>query len=402
MQISTSKKITLLATLRTVGVVTVFGILLHILFFVNRYTRDPGSDLGPVPNPTGKERERLPQRPDMLTIPKTDENVAIINNSRLRGNLVDIDEQYLVVQEKDTYYQARVVTRFVDAQQRLLLIVAFLIVSLGGLSYLVSFYRAKHILKPLTTLTDFVQHLDLHNLHQEVPMQGSATDEISLIANTLQETLNTIDQQAKQLSTFVGHAAHELKTPLMVMQSTLELARKKENRAKIDTISGHITNLASLVDNLLLLSKPEQALPRKEKTHISPLVNHTIEQISTKYPGKKIDVSVSDGLEIKAIPNTVGVILYNLIDNACSHSDADGIVTVTADHKGLTVHNTGSYIPPENREMLWVPFRQAATTTTQHSGLGLALVKTLVSHNKRDISVNSDPKEGTNFTIDRA
>lgn len=398
--LTTSKKIILLPTLWTIIVVVIFWILTQAIFFTNRYKSKRNilyQDL------TLSERETYKNYEDdeIYSLEKSATNKETIKDGRIFFDIVLIEEDYFIVRENNDNFEMVRINHFVDTQYRLFFIIFMLFILLGWISYLIWTYQAKKILTPLTNLTTYVDNIQFDKLNQKIPISWPPKDEITIIGKTLQKSLNTIWEQTRQLSSFVEHAAHELKTPLMAMQSSLDVAQRKKNWNKVAMLEKHINWLTTLTDQLLVLSRPANAMLSKQNIWLLPIIDQTISIYNDHYPHKTIEIEVDEKLTIYAIPETLNSILNNLISNAYKYSDEKWTIHIIADAISFKVNNTWSYLSPDEIRDIWTPFWKQDNSRSEFNsvGLWLAVAKTLVQHNNWSIDVTSSEEDGTTFTI---
>jgi two-component system, NtrC family, sensor histidine kinase AtoS len=217
-------------------------------------------------------------------------------------------------------------------------------------------------------------------------------------------------QQADQLvalGTVTAGVAHEIRNPLASIRGLAELLGRDvpggdHRRRYVDTMLESIDRLNHLVEDLLMFSAPRET----ESGHLD-LPGITAETVSLARVGI-VDQSVT----IRYVPSSAPVIvvgnrdrliqaLTNILRNAIQASPNSGVVTVRTVVRGqfaaITVHNTGSYIPPSVRHQLFVPF---FTTKPTGTGLGLAIARQAVMAMDGRIDVESDRMSGTTFTVE--
>ena len=211
---------------------------------------------------------------------------------------------------------------------------------------------------------------------------------------------------------FISDASHELKTPITVILSNSELLEDQigENR-QLSYIKKECDQMHYLVTSLLTLTRLEQT-PYKdvEKNDfcISDTILERILPLESVAFEKGITMNydtVTPELHLYGVKEQIGQVAAILIDNAITHTDKGGTITIalwkTSNHMNLTVANTGKEIPVEERERLFERFYRADESrhrASGHFGLGLSIAKTIVTNHKGKISV--DCAEGTTtFTV---
>ena len=210
---------------------------------------------------------------------------------------------------------------------------------------------------------------------------------------------------------FVADASHDLKTPLTVILSNSELLKQQSEAAdtpEVDRIEAAGRRMKDLVQKMLTLARMEDDPNRGawESMDLSDMVMEgALAFEATAFEkGLTIDENVESGLVVKGNRAQVQSVLECLLDNACKYADPGSSVTVSLEKAGkkakLTVHNTGSYIPPEDLQHVFERFYRAdkSRTASDSSGLGLAIVQSVVESMGGTVAAESSENGGTAFT----
>ena len=209
---------------------------------------------------------------------------------------------------------------------------------------------------------------------------------------------------------FVADASHDLKTPLTVILSNSELLKQQsaEDTPELDRIEAAGRRMKDLVQKMLTLARMEDDPNRGawESMDLSDMVMEgALAFEATAFEkGLTIDENVESGLVVKGNRAQVQSVLECLLDNACKYADPGSSVTVSLQKAGkrakLTVHNTGSYIPPADLPHVFERFYRADKSRTEgdSSGLGLAIVESVVEAMGGTVAAESSENGGTAFT----
>ena len=211
---------------------------------------------------------------------------------------------------------------------------------------------------------------------------------------------------------FVADASHDLKTPLTVILSNSELLKQQSEAAdtpEVDRIEAAGRRMKDLVQKMLTLARMEDDPNRGawESMDLSDMVMEgALAFEATAFEkGLTIEENVESDLIVKGNRAQVQSVLECLLDNACKYADPGSSVTVSLEKAGkrakLTVHNTGSYIPPADLPHVFERFYRAdkSRTASDSSGLGLAIVQSVVESMGGTVSVESSESAGTAFTV---
>ena len=210
---------------------------------------------------------------------------------------------------------------------------------------------------------------------------------------------------------FVADASHDLKTPLTVILSNSELLRQQGESGdspELERIQSAGKRMKDLVQKMLTLARMEDDPNRGawESMDLSDMVMETALafEAAAFEKGLTIEENVESDLVVKGNRAQVQSVVECLLDNACKYAAPGSRVTVSLEKAGkrakLTVHNTGSYIPPEDLQHVFERFYRADKSRTEgdSSGLGLAIVESVVEAMGGTVAAESSETGGTTFT----
>ncbi len=280
-----------------------------------------------------------------------------------------------------------------------------------GVAYLLS----RSITRPVVVLTHASEAMAQGNYDQRIPVQGR--DEIARLARTFNQMAHEVARTHQAMRDLNGNVAHELKTPLTSIQGyaqalldgAVRTPEEAANAARV--IYEESERMRRLVEDLLYLSRLESGQLQLERTTLSvpALLQDAAERVEWQLHDSGRTLRVQSAIDLPAIAGDkrrLEQVLANLLDNAVRYTPAGGCITLAArwsrDSVTISVHNTGSSIPPEHLSRLFERFYQADPSRARdgrHGGLGLAIAREIVAAHDGTIAATSDPVTGTEFTV---
>ncbi|MGH9890736.1 MAG: sensor histidine kinase [bacterium] len=226
-------------------------------------------------------------------------------------------------------------------------------------------------------------------------------DEISRLANTMNNMLERISAGARRQRQFIADASHEIRTPLTRMRSELEVDEAHpataDHAATRQSLLAEIKNLQKLASDLLLLAGLDEGTvpPRCEPVDLSALVADEIDAVNA-------DFSADGAAWVNANPDHLRRAVRNLLDNAARFARSGIRVELfqTSEEVGVAVTDDGPGIPPEKQDLIFDRFtRLDESRSTGGAGLGLAIAKHLVESNGGRIEVDPHHTGGTRMVV---
>lgn len=224
----------------------------------------------------------------------------------------------------------------------------------------------------------------------------------------IRRTLRPVQEAVAKQQQFVWDASHELKTPLAVISANAQVLEQElggnEYFGYIRTEIGHMNDL---VQNLLLLARMDAGRQSASFARFdlgAALLGLALPMESLAFEkGKQLDVQVQEGIFCRGNETLLVQLASILLSNALKYADEGGVITLSLEARGrqrlIRVHNTGSFIPPEERRKIFDRFYRADTSRAESgSGIGLAIAQSIAELHHGEILVESDPKTGTAFT----
>ena len=289
------------------------------------------------------------------------------------------------------------------------LIISAVLALLGGVA---TYFISGHALRPLREFSDKIEKVQAQNLADSriEENQVKELNQLSVSYNRMLERLSDAFEIQRQ---FTANAAHELRTPLALMQVQLDLYHSNshpDNDADtvqmIKMVTEQNDRLNKMVKTLLDMSEL-QTVGRDDEIILDALVDEVLEDLEPLAEGKNIRL-IGKCKDITMVGSDILIyrLVYNLVENAIKYNHSGGQVTVTADRKEkhvyLSVKDTGTGIPEELKERVFEPFFRVDKSRSRELGgvgLGLALVREIVRVHDGNITVKSNPSGGTIFEV---
>ncbi len=269
-------------------------------------------------------------------------------------------------------------------------------------------------LQPLTALTDAAQSISIENLSARVPVADTG-DELARLAATLNTMLTRLEAAVTTLSQFVADASHEFRTPLAVIQTTVELALRRprpaaEYRAALEDVAGDVQRMTHLVEDLLALARNDTGAVDMPRGPID--VRSLLGEVLAG------TVALAESRQIRLIPpesegpvwitgNRAALhrLFLVLIDNALKYSHAGGEVRALIERQdtavSVTIRDFGVGIPAAQLPHIFERFyRGDRARATGGHGLGLALAQSIVQAHWATIEASSIEGISTDFRVE--
>jgi signal transduction histidine kinase len=278
---------------------------------------------------------------------------------------------------------------------------------------IVSVFTARRITGPLQAMTDASQRIASGDYHQRVHMPGE--DELGVLAYSFNQMAETLEQVEQTRVELIGNVAHELRTPLSSIRSTMEGLVDGVLPAEMATflsVQHEVTRLQRLVQDLEELSRAEagQILLDLRPGDIGPLIRTAADRLRTQYDDKgvRLEVDIPPSLPAVRMDRArITQVFINLLGNALQYTPVGGSVTVNARSEVrevvVSVHDTGLGISVEHLPHLFERFYRVDRSRSRAgggSGIGLTISKYLVeAHGGRIWAGSPGVGQGSTFTF---
>lgn len=314
------------------------------------------------------------------------------------------DRAYQVFVDQDRgrdIYVAYDITEWEALERPVINILAAGVVLGSLLAVVLGFWVSRQVIAPVTALSARLKALDPRE--RSVRLAGDFEGEVSVIAEAVDRYLERLDGFVEREQLFTAAAAHELRTPVAVIQGATEvLAEQPDLPAPAQRATARLQratrDMREYIDALLFLSREEQ---RDNFEQARCEIGRIVKQLAEDYRGLShakplvFDVCVEGETWIDAPPALPAIVVSNLLRNAVEHT-ADGAIRVSLTGRTLEIADTGSGIPKEAQPLLF----KRDYTTKSRGGMGLHLTKRICDRFGWQLAIASSPGQGTTARVD--
>lgn len=351
---------------------------------------------------------------------------------KIHNNIEDIKDKFFYISDDKIYiiysknyngiWEVKVffdTTPYVNSQIIIIKISLFLIILSIFIFYFIGSKITKYSLKNLNKITQKAQELDIEKDFEKLEIIWNKNDEINILAIKINESFCHIKYQTNNLKQFITDVSHEFKTPLMIINSDIDLYNKKIEKNKLNpndtknlilSIKEKTKDLNSLLETFLLLSRIENKLEKLEKTKVNFSIylkdtskkyienNKIIQNIW--YKNYEIIYNLEDNINLKIEYNTFNLILLNIISNAIKFSQNNKkiILEIWLNKQCFYIRDNWIWIERENLENIFNKFFRN-DKNVEWFWIWLFLVKRLVELYNWEIDIETEIWKWTKFSI---
>ncbi|MBD2676697.1 MULTISPECIES: cell wall metabolism sensor histidine kinase WalK [Nostoc] len=362
-------------------------------------------DLAPLPPPLNRERPPIPKninppfpRPPQFISQQTATGSWRIGAARFPNAHIAIAVSLQTV------------------NQEMAIIRNIFLVSIPGALLLVAvgaWVVAGSALRPIHQLTGVIQQVTVKGLDRRIPIGTTDVEFVELIG-VFNQMLERLERSFTQASRFSADAAHELKTPLTILQGELERTLQQvepgsEVQQRLSNLLDEVRRLSGIMRKLLLLSLADagQMSLYLVEVDMSELLVEMLEDVELLAPHLKVQSDIPDGLKVQGDRDLLIQVLQNLLSNAIKYNLPNGWIKIHAHQNQktlqVTIANASKDIPEGDRSRLFDRFYRgdrARTRKVEGIGLGLSLAREIVRAHRGDLILDSATSVGqTAFTL---
>lgn len=269
---------------------------------------------------------------------------------------------------------------------------------------------ATRALRPLRLITSATRRISADSLDRRLAVPGPA-DEVKDLADTIDELLERLETSFTAQRRFVANASHELRTPLTTMRASLDVAIAKPAAAAstvalADRLRPQLDRVDHLLDGLLVLARAQHgALADMVAVDLGELIDGALADRADEIAAKNLvtAVDVLPGTAVQGSPALLGRLVANVVDNAVTHNEPGGWLTITAiangDRATFVIETGGPVLDQRQVDRLAQPFERLGSERVGSSGLGLSIVAAVaVAHGGR-LTLSARPTGGLRVAV---
>lgn len=278
---------------------------------------------------------------------------------------------------------------------------------LGGV---LAYFLSGRALKPLRNFTSQVERVQPNNL-SDMKMSEDVLPEFRQFSRSFNQMLDRLDECFAAQRQFTGNAAHELRTPLALMQAQLELFSAEHPNVLPETANflrllREQTERMNQMTKTLLEMSELRTVPCADRIEVAPMIDEIFTDFAQLAERNGITLESAGNGIITGSDTLIYRMLFNLTENAIRYNRPDGTVciTVTSEEKQLVIRvaDTGCGIPEQYRESIFQPFFRVDKSRSRENGgvgLGLSLVWEIATLHGGDVRVEKSSEKGTTIAV---
>ena len=282
----------------------------------------------------------------------------------------------------------------------------------------VAYFLIGHYTKPVQQLSAHMKEISPNTLSDSIAIEGGG-EEIQELVKSFNQMTEQLDEAFAMQRRFSVSAAHELRTPIAVLRTKLDVFKKKKREQReydelISTMETYIDRLSSIITDLLEFAETSE-LGETEDVSLDSVIKTVVDDLKSVAQNNMVNVQIDVHSEtqseaqtfiVKGNTNLLYRALYNLVENAIRYNNEEGSVNITLETRGqegvVIIADTGVGIAPDQRELVFEPFYRVNKSRSREfggAGIGLSLVKTILKRHGASITVSENNPQGSVFTI---
>lgn len=278
----------------------------------------------------------------------------------------------------------------------------------------IGYWLARRALAPVDQMIATARRITASRRDDRLVPQNP-DDELGRLAGTLNGMIDRLDAAVSDQQKFTADAAHELRTPLAILKTEVEVARRHprsshEYQETLDVILAEIDRLTRLTNGLLMLSRQDAGLDNvvRDPVELTALLEDVVEQLRGTAESRQIRLHLDATEDARVLGDDLQLsrLFFNVMENAIKYSgegsDVHAVVTTTDDWAIVTIEDAGLGIPPDHLPHLFKRFYRVDVSRSHRpggSGLGLAISMSIAESHGGTIEIASTPGKGTKVLV---
>lgn len=271
-------------------------------------------------------------------------------------------------------------------------------------SFVFSHSLARRIVRPIVSLADQVRQLTPKN-YREIELDY-ADDEVGGLVRVVYEHINTVNQYLQREQWFTGDISHELRTPMMVISSSIELLKQngmsgEQKEMLFKRIDGALDNINEMISAFLILARNRQdEAASNVETDLAELCYSVIDNLKASFTGKDINIHIHADSTIMSVINSVllSIVVSNLLKNAIANV-RKGRIDIFLEQGSLVIEDNGSGLPEVVENFVNQGGVAIKRGNASYLGLGLSIVKRICEREGWTIRAEKNESGGARFTV---
>ena len=278
------------------------------------------------------------------------------------------------------------------------------------LSGVLAYFVSGRALKPLRAFASRVEKVQMNNL-ADMRIQDDGLPEFRQLSRSFNDMLGRLGRAFEAQKQFIGNAAHELRTPLSLMQAQIELFSDEHTEILPETAE-FLTLLREQVERMTQMTKTLlemsglQTVARDDRIELSPMIEEIFTDLEPLAEQNEITLTHDGDGVLTGSDTLIYRLLFNLIENAVKYNRTDGGVRVSVTKEArnilIRVSDTGSGVPEEYRSSIFQPFFRVDKSRSREyggAGLGLSLVWEIADLHGGEVWIEDSSDRGTTFAV---
>lgn len=287
-----------------------------------------------------------------------------------------------------------------------LIFVMTVVIILGSISFA---FIIRKILAPLKNLQKKISEVDIDKPEsfENLVILDNTSSEIVELSETFDKMLKKIYADYKRQKDFSSNVAHELRTPIAVMKSQLDLYRQKtddaDSKKMLRVLDNNVNKLNGLVDAILSLRKKSEL--KLDEVNLDILIDEIVLDLEDKAYSKDVEITTKNtDISLVTDDSLLQRLVFNIVENAIKYNNPGGSVEISAEEDNdlvkIKIADTGLGISPLDKERIFDLFYQIDASRGQEGyGIGLSLSKTIADMLSAKIEISDNNPQGSIFII---